>query len=238
LLIGRPTLELSARRILVDWRRNWRLARWGLAGAIVGCAAAQLMPWIMALMRDESQAGLLAACTTLMGVPTMVIIGLMNFFTPKMAHQFSRCGVPGIRPVLTRAALGSASIAVAFLLFVAATGDLLPELFYGHDYAGCGRVVLVLALAVVANAFGMVAGHALSAVERPREAFIPNVCMTLVWLGGALNLVPEWGVMGAACAGLAGAATGAALKLIALRRVLLEAATAVDEAAAAAATAV
>jgi O-antigen/teichoic acid export membrane protein len=207
---------------LADFRHNWPFARWALATQLLACTTPYIMPWVVALTHSEAETGTLGACTTLVGLANMVMMGLCNFLGPKATRAFSGGGVPALRSVLLKAAalftstLGLICV-VGFLL-----GEQLAVWVYGEQFGGTGLVVGVLSLSVLANSIGVMAGNGLWAMERPSANFVADLLSLVVVAIATVALVPLWGPLGAAAATLAGSISDAILRVIVLQRTMRE----------------
>src|SRR6185295_17625777 len=80
-------------------------------------------------------------------------------------------------------------------------------------------ILFVLALGLLANSLGIVAGNGLWAIDQPRSNFFADVCCLLITLVAATLIIP-FGTLGAALAILAGTTSGAVVRAITLARFL------------------
>lgn len=181
-----------------DWRSNWIFARWALACQILGQTTSYIMPWALAAWHDSAATGVFGACTTLVGIANMFMLGLSNFLSPRNAQAFARGGVTELRSVLQQTiALFVVSLgAFAGLSFV--IGEWVATALYGASLEGSGPTVGILALGVVANSISMACGSGLWAMDRPAANFRADVCVMTVVIIGSLTLIPPWGPIGAA----------------------------------------
>jgi O-antigen/teichoic acid export membrane protein len=219
-LSGQQRLRFVPSQWLPDWRQNWSFAKWALASQLVGCSAPLLMPWILATARDTATAGILAACTTLVGVGTMFVGGLDNVLGPQTARAFAQGGVAQLRLVLWKTAAVFAVALGSLCLVLAVAGSTIAAVVFGSPYAGCGPVITILALAVLANSISLTAGNGLWAMRRPSAVFVADVCVLTVTLALAFGLVHALGALGTAVAMLAGTLTGATVKWYTLLRLM------------------
>jgi O-antigen/teichoic acid export membrane protein len=113
-------------------------------------------------------------------------------------------------------AMGLGSLCFLVLL----TGDWLPVFVYGNQYADCGSLVLLLALARLASSLGVVAANGLWAIEQPRLNFVADVCSVVATALAVAMLVYPFGAWGAAAALLIGASIDAVVRLFTLGRAL------------------
>ena len=201
-------------------RRNWSFGKWVLAGQFVGSSMFSVMPWLLALYHGTAATGLLAACSSIVGVSNMLSLGISNVLSPRAAKAYVEGGAKELRLVLRQAALLLGGVLGIFAAALWLFGDALARFLFGGRYAGAGTVIGVLALNALATGFGVVAGNGLWALGRPAANLKADVVGVGVTLGSALYLVPRQSALGAALALLAGAATGAAVRCWTLRAIL------------------
>jgi O-antigen/teichoic acid export membrane protein len=181
-----------------------------------------LMPWVIALGRGEEAAGMLAACTSFVGLSNVFVNGLDNFLSPRAAQAYAEGGREALMTVLAWAGLVFVGVLGSFCLFTLAVGERALTLVYGGDYGGAQWILTLLALSVLARSVGMVAGTGLWAIDRPRANLSADVSTLIITVGLGICLVGSWSVLGIAIATLAGAATSAFVRVFTLRRVLAE----------------
>jgi O-antigen/teichoic acid export membrane protein len=215
----RRALRFHPAQLAADWRRNWGLGKWALAGQFAGSIGVYLVPWILAELHGARMTGLLAACTTLVGLGNMLLIGLANYVAPKVAHAYAAEGPPGLQRVLAKSLLLLCALLGALLLALIALGEPLVAWVYGPQYAGAGAVVVILGASLLASGLSMIAADGLLVLQRLRVNFVIDVCTTVLTLCAAFYLIDRFGTLGAACALLTSTSCGAALRGIALYRV-------------------
>ena len=226
LLTKRRPMIMRARAALRDFTANWIFARWALASQLLACTTPYVMPWVVALTHSEAETGTLGACTTLVGLSNMFMMGLCNFLSPRAARAFADGGLTELKSVLAQTAglfvvtLGGLCL-VAFLF-----GEPIAMLVYGPEFAGTGWIIGVLTLSVLANSMGVTAGNGLWAMERPQANFAADLTALGVVITSTILLVPAFGPLGAALTTLAGTTTDAAVRMFILRQTMREFASA------------
>ncbi len=219
LLSDRNRFRIEPKRLLSDWRLNWGFGKWALAGQLVGCSTPYILPWIVSAAKGNSETGMLAACSTLIGVANMFLIGMWKFTGPKAIHAYTAGGLPRLRSVLWKTATLFIVTLGGLCLLLALTGDSLAVLVYGDEYRGAGPVMLLLALGLVANSISMTAGNGLWAVERPAANFRADICALVIAIAASAVFLPHYGALGAALAMFLGVSGGAAVRCWILFRV-------------------
>lgn len=219
-LTRRQPIRINPSQAWADWRHNWSFGRWALAGNLLGQTSPYFMPWILVAAHGAAATGVLAACSTLVGLSRVFISGIDNFLGPRAARGFARGGPAELWQVLGKVvALLMATIGPLFLFFLL-LGDSVAVWVFGEKYAGCGWILTLLALGMLIRSIGGAAGNGLWAIERPRANLLADASSLAVMLITVGLLVVPLGVLGVAFAMLAGAAAGAGLKWVALARAL------------------
>jgi O-antigen/teichoic acid export membrane protein len=213
-------IRFDRSRFLPDWKQNWSFSKWALASHLVGCSTPYVLPWFVAAVDGTAATGLLAACTTLVGLGNAFMMGLANYLTPKAAQSFAAGGAAELRAVLKKTALLFAVTLGGFALFACVAGNWAAVLIYGNDYAGAGPILAVLAFGLFANSIGVTAGNGLWAMHKPAANFRADVCALFVTIIAAVLLTPRFGVLGAATSSLIGATIDAVIRTWTLLRLM------------------
>jgi O-antigen/teichoic acid export membrane protein len=215
---GRQRFTLSWSAAWLDWCRNWTFSRWALASHVLACSSPYILPWVVAATHGERETGTLGACATLVGLSNMFLIGLANYLSPKAARAYAEHGLPELKRVLKQTTvmfvigLGTMSM-LAFL-----AGHHVAALVYGPEFSDTRWIIGILSLSVLANSLGVTAGNGLWALERPQASFFADFCSLIVVIIATATLVPAFGPVGAAVAGLTGTASDALIRGWTLKR--------------------
>jgi O-antigen/teichoic acid export membrane protein len=213
-----PRVRFSAERFRGDWRHNWAFAKWALRGHLLVSTTPYFMIWLVNWAIGPVAAGVLGACTTLIGITRVIQAGVTNVLTTQSAQAFAGGGWTALRRLLLRnAAFLALTLGGSCLLFIV-TGDALAVLVYGEFYRGSGPILIVLALGALLSSFSVVAGNGLWAIDRARSNFIADVCCTVGTLVAAAVLVAPLGALGAALATLVGNAAATIVRVMILLR--------------------
>jgi O-antigen/teichoic acid export membrane protein len=218
-------LVLRPAEVVSDFLHNWVFARWALASQLLACTTPYVMPWVVAFTHGEAQTGTLGACSTLVGLSNMFMMGLCNFLSPQAARAFAHGGLTELQSVLWKtAALFVGSLGLVVILGFT-LGEQIATLVYGEQFGGTGWIIGVLSLSVLANSLGVTAGNGLWAMERPSANFVADLFSVGVVIVATITLVPWLGPLGAALATLAGTSSDAVVRLLVLRATMREFAT-------------
>lgn len=191
--------------ILRDWQENWTFSRWTLATQLLACTMPYLLPWILAFgSGGAATSAVLAACTTLVGIANMFVIGVSNYLSHRAIHAFHEEGVPGLVAVLRRTALLFTVTIGLFALAAWFGGQPAADFLFKGKYPDAGPVIGWLALSTLVSSLNVTAGNGLWALERPHANFAADVVSFVATLAAALAFVPTWGASGAAAASCVG----------------------------------
>ena len=220
LLVAREPVRFVWWDAVADWRRNWDFGRWALAGHLIGFATLYMTPWIVTAQRGSADAGVLAACVSIVGIASMFMTGLAGFLVPRAAAAYAEGNVAALRRVLCVATLTYASALGIFAVVVAVRGESLLQLAFGSQYSGVGPVLIALALSMLAQSIGLTAGIGLWAMDRPQANLSADICTLIITLSLVFLLLPSLGVLGAALGDLGGRVGGATVRHGTLRALL------------------
>jgi O-antigen/teichoic acid export membrane protein len=222
-LVGwRRPVHVTLAAVKSDWRHNWTFSRWALASHLLACSTPLVMPWVVAFTDGEAATGILSACSTLVGLSNMFMMGLANFLSPRAAHAFADGGLPELKSVLRKTGLLFAVTLGAASLGGFVFGEWLATLVYGPSFSGTGAIVGVLATSLLCNSMSVTCGNGLWAMERPNASFRADVISLVVTIVATALLIPPLGTIGAALALLAGTLCDAVVRYWALRSVMRE----------------
>jgi O-antigen/teichoic acid export membrane protein len=199
---------------------NWSFAKWALLTQVIGSSTPYLMPWIVAGLHGAKETGSLGACTTIVGLSNMFLLGVGNFLSPKAARAFASDGIPALQKVLwQRATLCASALGLASLLAFTIGGPI-AGVVYGPEFADCGLIMGLLSLAALANSLGMTAGNGLCSMDRPGANLWADVGTLAISLAVMLVLIPLFGTLGAALATLVTMTADAAMRWLILYRTM------------------
>jgi O-antigen/teichoic acid export membrane protein len=218
-LARRIDFRIVAADLRGDWRSNWAFGRWSVASFLIGNVPAFLLAWVLALAHGAAAMAVLAACTTLVNAAGTYVTGVSNLLTPRAARAWTTGGLADLRRVLGRAALLYGLTLGLFCVLVLVLGEWAAALIYKGKFTGCGPILVLLAVTLLLDSFGITAGIGLWALNRPQANVAADVC-TLVAVVLTIGLVISLGAVGAAVAALAGKLAGVIVRCITLLRLM------------------
>jgi O-antigen/teichoic acid export membrane protein len=221
-LLNPPNIQFHAKRVLADSRETWAFGRWALFSFVVSGTTSYVMLWSLGLLFGPSSTAMLGACTTLVGMTSVVLCGVGNILTPLSARAFNSGGAHELRRILVRTGAFLSLVIGSFCLFVLATGGWLVTLVFGSQYDGSGTTLFALALNALMTGQILVVGNGLWAIDQPRAAFIGDAIGTAVTLITASFTVRTYGAFGAAVSLLCGSSATALIRTTLLVRYMAD----------------
>jgi O-antigen/teichoic acid export membrane protein len=210
-------LELLASSI----REHWRFGRWVLASNLLITLQAYAVHWLLAFISGTADTGVYSACLTSVRVLNPLLLGVGNVLGPMAARAFAGGGLKRLRTLMVKVSSCLIPMLGLYCILVHAVGDqVIAFLYGGSEYLGHGHLLSVLALTVFIAAIDLPIDAGLSAMNRPDIGFRASVVSTLVVVVGSFLLIPKYGMLGGAYAGLLGQSCGAVLRVLAIYRFL------------------
>ncbi|HEX4147753.1 MAG TPA: lipopolysaccharide biosynthesis protein [Pirellulales bacterium] len=203
-----------------DWRHNWGFGRWALVSHMIGFTMPMMMPWVVTGICGAAEAGILAACTSIVGTASMFMTGLALYITPRAARGYAQGGAAELRRVLRTASTIYLGVLGSFALTVLVGGNWLLAFAYGEKYAGYGPVMTLLAFGMLAGSMGLSVGIGLWAIDRPQANLAADVCTLVVTLAIVVLLLEPLGVLAAALGDAVGRVAGSSVRYVTLRQLL------------------
>lgn len=220
LLVMRHRLRIRRRQVWVDWRRNWKSARWMFPAALITVAGGNVYPWILALFHGAVSVGAFTAAQGVIFFANPLLLGMCNFFGPFAAHTYARGGVHRLSRAVWWSTLGLLAVMGLFCAVVSVWGGELVQLIYGPRYAGQGEVVRALAYLQLAQAAGIPVSFGLLALHRADYELKTAVIQLAVTFTLGLWCVERFGAAGVGYAGLVGCLAAVVLQWFAFRRIV------------------
>jgi O-antigen/teichoic acid export membrane protein len=195
---------MSTDRYRSDWIQNWQYSRWLLFGRLFGVASYLFIPWMIAFLRGDSETAVFAKAMNLIGVSTLFVSGLNNYFQPKTVHAYHHGGLVMLRSKLIQNAGLFLVVLGGLCVFYYFLGDALMQFVYRTNHVDQGSVILILGLNVLAYSLAIVASNGLAAFKLSIANFWAEFGNFIVSIVAALFILPAYGLIGAAIAIAAG----------------------------------
>ena len=199
-----------------DWIQNWRYSRWLLFGRLFGVASYMLIPWMIAFQRGDTETAVFAKAMNLIGVSTLFVSGLNNYFQPTTVHAFHHGGIATLRTKLIQNASMFLVVLGGLCVFYYFLADALMRFVYRTNHVDQGAVVLILGVNVLAFSLAIVASNGLAAFKSSIANFWAEFGNFVVSILAAIFILPAYGLIGAAIAIAAGSFASAVVTVILL----------------------
>jgi O-antigen/teichoic acid export membrane protein len=202
-------------------REHWRFGRWVLASSLLITIQTYFVHWLLAFISGTADTGVYSACLTSVRVLNPLLLGIGNVSGPLAARAFADGGLNRLRSLIGKVSSCLIPVLGLYCILVHAVGDqVIAFLYRGNEYLGHGHLLTVFALTVFVAAFDLPIDAGLSAMNRPDIGFRASVVSTLVVVVGSCLLIPKYGMLGGAYAGLLGQSCGVVLRVLAFYRFL------------------
>lgn len=213
-LQARRSFAIEKNGLRTDLQQNWRIGRWMLGTLSLDTLGMLFSSWFLAALVGVSSAGVYAACLSIACLTNPILLGLSNALRPRAARAYSEGGAAELRRVSQESLVLLLGATGAIVLPVIVFAQSILVVLFGVEYAPHFYVVVLLALAAFFNAASIAADQGLMALERTDWGFGSQVVGVGVMCICGLVLIPFWGVIGAACAALAGSVAKATSAII------------------------
>jgi O-antigen/teichoic acid export membrane protein len=205
-----------------DWQRNWALGGWESGSQVVGLSQVYLILWLLAVQLDARATGIFAACVALAMLSNPFLVGIGNLLTVQAARAFADNGRAALGRVVGRTTSVIALGMIAFTVGLALFGDQLLVLLYGTSYGGQQAVLVLVVVARLFHAVGMMIDQGLLAMERSQLTFtFSSVGLVVTLAAGFALLLAGHGLLGAATGLVLGSVFATALRVCVFARLVL-----------------
>lgn len=208
-LLKPVSYNVQPNRIRPDWQTNWRYSRWLLFGRLFGVASYLVIPWMIAFQLGDSETALFAKAMNIIGISTVFVSGLNNYFQPTTVHDYHHGGPSALRAKLAKNAALFLTVLGGLCIVYFLLGESLMRFVYRTDHPEQGKVTLILGINVLAYSLAIVASNGLAALKSSVANFWAEFGNFVVSIGAALLVLPIYGLTGAAAAILIGSAASA-----------------------------
>lgn len=201
--------------------QNLQIGKWLVLNHAAALVHGWIILWLLFLRQGASQAGVFAACVSIVAFSNPVLFGLDGIFPGRSSAALANGGGKALRRqvIVDTALLGSAL--AAFCVFIALAGQPIMSILYpGPEYQGNGATLVALGLSALATAVGLPASNALVSAERPRLQALSTVLGTAAAVLFAVALMAKWSLFGATLGLFLGNAVGAMFRITALLLVI------------------
>ena len=203
----RAESAISRQHLRTIFKKTWPLGKWLLLGRVTVQAQINIAYWLVILIAGAATAGVYAACMSIVGLAKPAIHLIGDALIPKLTLSRKNDGGRGLWREAVRNTMVIAYLVLPLSLAVLLMGEPVMRFFYrGTQYEGYGYTLMVLVLVVLAEALTIPASISLAAMKRPRAIVTTRAVGAVLTVVLVCILIDEWGLLGAACGSLGGAA--------------------------------
>jgi O-antigen/teichoic acid export membrane protein len=185
-------------RFLDDCRANWNYGKWILLANGINLMGIRIFPWLTLLWWDPQTVATVGVLSTLACAIRPAVQAGMSYLIPSLAQQARLLGRShAISQGLTAAGI-AAGLGLLFTVGMGLFGDALTRLLYTDQYEGHRFSLFLISAAMALKAVDVPLRAALTAVQNPRFLSYSPIVATLLAVGCAVFLIPQFGVAGVA----------------------------------------
>jgi O-antigen/teichoic acid export membrane protein len=194
-------------------RTNLSYGKWVFGARVTTHLRVAFIPWMISLTLDDSVTGAFAACFNIAFLIAPLVLAISNVAAPSASLSYSQHGLPGLRKFVSRTTLFAGTSTFILCMFIVLFGEHLVLYVYGRGFPPHHAAVIMLSLALVAQALQIGPTNGLFAIQRPDLNFIGNLLGLFATIVAATQWIDAWAVFGAAAALTAGVAVETAIKI-------------------------
>jgi O-antigen/teichoic acid export membrane protein len=212
-------IRIETERLYADWLRSWGYSKWLVLSRCLGIGSYMVIPWMIAVYMGQADTGAFATCLNLVGLTTLFVVGLNNFFQPHTVRAYQDGGPTALKQSMITSGVAFTVAIVPLCIVFFFFGSQLLALIYKESFSKEGMVVFVLGLNVLCFSYAVVASNGLAAMQQSQGNFWGELSNLVVSVGLAFVLVPYCGLIGAALSILAGSFAATAMTIFAFYRI-------------------
>lgn len=192
----RVTLRVHA--AVVDFRTNWKLARWITSSGALWAVASYTYPWILIWSAGPATTGIWAAYYGVVALSNPVLLGVGNYLGPRIAILQGHSGTMRMRQYVYRSSVGFACLLSPIALALWCFGNVIVRHLYGAAYTGHAAVIRLLAVNVLLVGVMFSFTRGLFVLQRPDLDTYVNIGGAVILLCAGIPLVHWFGITGSA----------------------------------------
>jgi O-antigen/teichoic acid export membrane protein len=191
-------LPIQPGHFLDDCRMNWNYGKWILLANGINLMGIRIFPWLTLLWWDPQTVATVGVLSTLACAIRPAIQAGTSYLIPSLARQARLLGrSQAIFDGLNAAGL-AAILGLLFTVGMGLFGDAITRILFTDQYEGHRLSLLLFSAAMALKAVDVPLRAALTAVQNPRFLSYSPIVATLLAVGCALFLIPQFGVAGVA----------------------------------------
>ena len=180
---------------------NLNYGKWMLLTFLSQWVSSQGYLFIVAAFLSIAAVGVFDASRKILAVTNILLSGMDNFVVPVAAKKLEKEGLLKTKAIMNLVYIVGGTVMAIYCAIAAIFPESLLNLFYAHQYAGYGNIVILFALLYFIEFFNWPPYMGLKALNRPKKIFHGNLLAAIVSALSAIPLVKYYGIYGA-CIGM------------------------------------
>ena len=197
LLMMRSRIHFDVEHLKHHSSNSFKVGGWVFSSGLLWTLLTNTYVWILSAVAGYSQSARWGACLAITASCNPLFLGLQNYIGPRVAHA---CAThrESLAEVMNRQTLTFILVLSPISLALLFAGGLIVRHVYGPNYAGCGVIMAVLAINMLASAAAFAPSRALFSLGNANIDFFVNAGALVFAFATSLVLIRTHGVVGAA----------------------------------------
>jgi len=176
---------------------SFKMGGWVFSSGLLWTLLTNTYVWILSAIAGYTQSARWGACLAITASCNPLFLGLQNYIGPRVAHACASQREK-LTSVMNRQTLWFCLTLLPISLILMMSGGVIVKRVYGPSYAGCGLIMIFLAINMLASAAGFSPSRALFSLGRANFDFFVNAAALVFAFATSLVLIRAYGVVGAA----------------------------------------
>lgn len=179
-------------------RNSFQYGRWLLLESSAYYLSVPLYLYLSSALLSHEATGGLSAAISLLNLPSVLVLGLMNLAIPMARRKLMNEGYEAWRSQLV--STGAVIIAVSVFLYtvISASGSFLLVTVYSPEFAKYADILPIVGAYYCFLAVDTILAAAFRLAHAPQIGAVTKLCSSVITVSVAYPLISLWGLVGAA----------------------------------------
>lgn len=211
-------IEITKSRIVSDFNKGRKMAKWILLNVLGMMGASQAYPWILLIMLDTTAVAVFGAAMAVASVISPILRAANAYILPRMSHGYKDGNSDNLKRMLRKSIIALLIPYSIWTLLGSLFADKLLTLFYTDEYSGFGLVVILLLVKTMIESVSTPLTSVLQTLEKPEITTYALGIGSVITLALTPIAISQHGIVGAAAVAVVSATIVATYKYIMFTR--------------------
>ena len=179
-------------------KKSFQYGRWLLLESFAYNLSVPLYLYFSSALLSHEAAGGLGAAISLLNLPNVLVLGLMNLAVPIARRKLINEGYGAWRSQLLSIGVVITAVSVVLYIAISASGSFLLGTVYSPEFAKYADILPIVAVYYCFLAMGTVMAAAFRLAHAPQVGAVTKLWSAIITLFLAYPLISLWGLAGAA----------------------------------------